>query len=379
MDEDKIKKLKETENELIMSLLKEAQEHGNGDNVNLLKELTNSENYNNVSNNQKNEVKKEIKSNKIEDDFKFEINNDNESLYEIDDFDIPHDLVPLPSKGLIYKNCKSKIPVAYLTASDEDLITSPNLYVNGKIIDLLLRKKILDKNINPDGLCKGDRDAIIVWLRATGYGSNFPVNVKDPTTGQSFECEVDLSKLKSKDFKLKPDLDGYFDFVLPKTKKTVKFKYLTHKDDVTYAKYLEKSNNIFKMNSVSSSLTSLKNIIDNEKNVDIELRNNLNKSLSYLNDLLIKIESSDDVNYLKNVTYLLEKSIVSIDGITDSDFIKKFVNNMPALDSMALRKYYNENEPGIDFRVSIERPGSLGGGSFDTFLELDSSIFVNIS
>jgi len=46
---------------------------------------------------------------------------------------------------------------------------------------------------------------------------------------------------------------------------------------------------------------------------------------------------------------------------------------------MALRKHINENTPGIDFKITVERPESLGGGSFETFLELDSTIFLNIT
>lgn len=77
--------------------------------------------------------------------------------------DIQYDVLPLPSNGETYSHKKNRLPVSFLTASDEDFITSPNLYRDGKIIDVLLKRKIMDKTIDPNSLCKGDRDAIILW------------------------------------------------------------------------------------------------------------------------------------------------------------------------------------------------------------------------
>lgn len=335
-----------------------------------------------IKNNKKTEVNNETFDdieNNDEDVLKDFEDDDLGNDFLIDDYDIPYDLVPLPSKGLIYKNRKDKIPVAYLTASDEDLITSPNLYVNDKIIDTLLRKKILDRSINPDNLSKGDRDAIIVWLRSTGYGQMFPVNVKDPVTGENFDYEVDLSQLTYKDFLLTPDENGCFEFKLPRTGHIVKFKIMTHKDEIGYTKLLEKTNPSIKKAAIDVHLSSLKNIIENEKGVESKLKSNLNQFLTYLEEYSNKILSEEKDISLKNVTYLLERSIVSIEGNSDKRFIKKYINNMPAFDSLSLRKFINENTPGIDFTIKIERPESLGGGSFTTFLELTSDIFLNIA
>ena len=52
---------------------------------------------------------------------------------------------------------------------------------------------------------------------------------------------------------------------------------------------------------------------------------------------------------------------------------------MPARDSLALRRYINENTPGIDFAITVQRPESLGGGSFTTFLNWDDSVFINLA
>ena len=119
--------------------------------------------------------------------------------------DVQYDVLPLPSNGETYSHKKNRLPVSFLTASDEDFITSPNLYRDGKIIDVLLKRKIMDKTIDPNSLCKGDRDAIILWLRATGYGPEFPITVHDPELDTEYETVIDLTKIETKPFTLKGD------------------------------------------------------------------------------------------------------------------------------------------------------------------------------
>jgi hypothetical protein len=46
-----------------------------------------------------------------------------------------YDVIPWPSNGQCYRSKVDRIPVAYLTAYDENIITSPNLYKDGLVID----------------------------------------------------------------------------------------------------------------------------------------------------------------------------------------------------------------------------------------------------
>ena len=147
------------------------------------------------------------------------------------DMDVQYDVISLPSNGQCYKNKTERVPVAYLTAYDENFITSPNLYKDGLVIDFLLKHKIMNKDINIDELVSGDVDAIVLFLRATSYGPDFPIYVRDPQSGEQIETVVDLTTLKSKEFNLIGDKDGYFDFELPISKDIVKFKFLTRKDE----------------------------------------------------------------------------------------------------------------------------------------------------
>lgn len=386
MNEKQTKKLEESQAQLIKDLLKEAEEHKSGS-VKSLTELAQNNNINISEPKKKSSKKKNEEDFDEEDDIVFEEtdvlsenydeeNDDDDD--EIDDFNVPYDMVPIPSKGLIYKNVKTKIPVAYLTASDEDLITSPNLYVDGRITDLLLKRKILDKSINPKTLCKADRDAISVWLRATGYGEKFPVNVKDPVTDTPFEGEVDLSEIKLNEFKLKPDEKGLFDFTLPKTGHLIKFRFMNNNDENNYTKVLEKSNPKIKKHILDEAKNSLINIIDNDKKIDEKLKKALEMASEKIAEYSNTIED-DGSDYIKSVTYILQKCIVSVNGNSDRAFINKYISVMPAFDAIALRRYINDNVPSLDYRVTVNRPESLGGGSFTTFLDIDSSFFINVT
>ena len=144
---------------------------------------------------------------------------------------LQYDVIQLPSNGQCYRSKIDRVPVAYLTAYDENIIMSPNLYKDGLVIDYLLKNKIVNKDINVDELVSGDADAITLYLRATSYGPDFPIVVSDPETGEQIETSIDLTTLKPKEFKLIGDENGHFEFVTPIKKDVIKFRYLTRKQE----------------------------------------------------------------------------------------------------------------------------------------------------
>jgi hypothetical protein len=84
--------------------------------------------------------------------------------YVPEDYKVPYDIIELPSQGLLYPNKKSQVKVEYLTAYDENILTSPNILANGKIIDVLLERKVKDLGFEHKLLLEGDRMAIILFL-----------------------------------------------------------------------------------------------------------------------------------------------------------------------------------------------------------------------
>lgn len=293
--------------------------------------------------------------------------------------DVQYDIISLPSKGECYKGKVSKLPVSYLTAFDENLITSPNLYKDGLIVDFLLKQKVLGNSINLDDLCSGDVDAIILFLRATSYGVEFPIIAKDPTNGQEIESVVDLTTLKYKEFNLVGDENGHFDFELPVSKDKIKFRFLTRKD----IKILDRLNNLesdgVKAKQIRENINSLTDIVKHDKLLSGKDKQEIIKDLGKMKPWVEKLESNNPLPYSKMITNRLELSIVSVNDNSDRQFISKYVKNMGAKDSLMLRRYILENEPGVNFEIEVERPESLGGGSFKTFLEWDDSVFLNIA
>jgi hypothetical protein len=234
----------------------------------------------------------------------------------------PYDIIPLPSEGKLYRNKKGKIKVSFLTAADENILTSPNLLESGDFLEILLNRKILEPELRYNDLIPGDRDAIMVWLRATGYGEMYPVTILDEND-KPFETEVDLTKLKVKHLSIEPDGEGLFTFTLPLSKSTVKFKLLTVGE--------------------ISELEKLALFLKEENN-------------------LINTES----------TLLLESQVVEIDGNRDKNYISEFIDTMRIMDSKKLKTYMSELDCGIDMNITF---GTPGGGSVTRFLPFTVKFF----
>jgi hypothetical protein len=234
----------------------------------------------------------------------------------------PYDVIPLPSEGKLYKNKKGRVKVAYLTAADENLLTSPNLLSSDDFLEILINRKLLEYDLRYKDLLPGDRDAIMIWLRSTGYGEMYPVTVLDEND-VPFETEIDLSTLKVKNLNIEPDTDGLFTFTLPLSKAVVRFKLLTMgeiEELVKLAEFLKEKNN------------------------------------------LINTEP----------TLILENQIVEVNGNRDKDYISEFIDTMRLMDSKELRKYINSIECGIDTNVTF---GTPGGGSVTRFLPFTIKFF----
>lgn len=308
-----------------------------------------------------------------------EIVNPTETTFNNVDTYAQYDVISLPSNGECYKNKIGRLPVAYITAYDENIITSPNLYRDGLVIEYLLKNKVVNKEINVEDLVSGDVDAIVLFLRATSYGTDFPVAVTDPETGENIETTIDLTTIKSKEFKLKGDENGHFSYTLPKSGAEVKFKYLTRKEE----------NDLRLLARIESEGIAVQDLKDANKTISDLLRIDTvlePKEKSYIldatrkiNDWSKKMEDKNSNKYNRSITNRLEMQITAINGNYDKEYIRKAIYNMPANDSLKLRRYILENEPGLDFEVEIQRPESLGGGSFKTFLEWNDTVFFNIA
>jgi len=230
-----------------------------------------------------------------------------EYKYGQQDFNLPHDVVQLPSGGIFYPSKKKSVKVGYLTAADENVIANLGLKksVKESIILPLLRNKIYEKDLRPEELLDCDIEAILIFLRNTSFGPSYEAQLEDPMTGKKFNFEFSLEELNMKRTKTQPDSDGLFSVELPITKKIVKLKPLNLKD-----------------------------------NIDLD-----NTISSYPIDRVPP-----------TVTLKLSRQIVEINGKRDLSEISVFSENMPIADSKFIRKFLNENEPGLDLTKTTTAP-----------------------
>ena len=335
-------------------------------------------------NNKVMEEEKEIKNVEISSNDEYDMTPsettiaDNSNFNDIDPT-LKYDIIQLPSNGQCYRNKVDRVPVAFLTAYDENIITSPNLYKDGLVIDYLLKSKVVNSEINVEDLVSGDADAIILYLRATSYGPEFPIVVNDPDTGEQIDTTIDLTKLKPRDFKLIGDENGHFEYTTPILKDKIKFRYLTRKQERQLRQVTELEGYGTKAMMLARESESLKAALMNYKYVNDNDKKIIRAAISAMEKWSKKLKDVNNSEFTKIMTNNMQLQIVAVNGNYDREYIRKYINQMPARDSLMLRKYINDNRPGINFDIEVERPESLGGGSFKTFLNWDDSVFLNIS
>jgi len=226
-------------------------------------------------------------------------------------FSVPTQHVELPSGGRFYPeghplHQQETVEIKYMTAKEEDILTSPSLLKKGLTIDRLLRSLILDKSINPQSLLTGDRNAIVIASRITGYGEDYQAKITCPSCFESNDWSVDLNELavshggveNKEGFDVSENDDGTFSIVLPRSGVTTGVKFLTGKDESDMSKTREK-----------------------------------------------RKKRKLGENFL---TEQLKIMIVSVNGSTQYTDIESFVDFVPAFDSKYLRKAYAKIMPNVD-------------------------------
>ena len=231
-------------------------------------------------------------------------------------FSVPTEFVDLPSKGLYYPeghplHATETVEIKHMTAKEEDILASQSLIRKGIVLDRMLQSLLIDKDIEIKDLLVGDKNALTVAARITGYGSEYATQVTCPACDASQEFEFDLEevatvgaafnrddlneKIEAVDF----TEQNTFILTLPKSGYSVELKMLTGADETRLQKFLAK-----KEKSKDEGSTSL--------------------------------------------TDTLKSIIISVAEQRDRTSINNFVENMPAMDSRYLRGIYQKLVPNID-------------------------------
>ena len=148
----------------------------------------------------------------------------------------PTEMISLPSKGYLYPDdnplSSGEVEIKYMTAREEDILTSSNLIQKGIVLDKLLESLIVT-NINLDDLLIGDKNAILLAARVLAYGKEYEFEYVDSSNGESKIDTVDLTSFQPKDVDFKKFTKGVneHDFTLPNSKKVITFKLVTQGDE----------------------------------------------------------------------------------------------------------------------------------------------------
>jgi hypothetical protein len=225
------------------------------------------------------------------------------------DFSTPTEIVDLPSKGRFYPeghplHNQETIEIKYMTAKDEDILTSPTLLKKGLAIDRFLQNITLNKQINIQSLLSGDKNAILVASRINGFGADYTTKVTCPACAGVSENTFDLAEVQEylgddfEDLDVSPTEHGTFVVKLPRTGFEVEVRLLTNRDE---------------------------------------------------NELAAKMQQNKKRSaHETNLTDQLRKIIVSVNGIDELKTINQFLANLPAFDSRYLRAAYLKIVPGLD-------------------------------
>jgi len=229
-------------------------------------------------------------------------------------FVVPRDFVMLPSKGVIYPidsplHGLEEIEVRHLTAQDEDVLTSRSLLRSGKALDAVLNNVILNKAVKADKMISGDKNAILTFLRITGYGPEYLVQIDCPSCGADVKHEFDLSTLSMRFLDVSPIAAGEnrFEYTLPSGNQ-IHFKFLTTEEE----------------NAISDQLEKAKKMTNSP--------------------------------FDSNVTTRLKHQLVSVNGDDNHATINQFVDVMSVRDSRAFRKYFDDIEPDVLMKQDFDCP-----------------------
>jgi phage FluMu protein Com len=225
----------------------------------------------------------------------------------------PTEVIELPSQGHFYPTghplSSGNLELKMMTAKEEDILMSQNLIKKGIVLDKLLENLIVDKDVKLDDLLLVDKNAILVAARRLAYGDGYgPVEVTCPKCREKNQVTFNLGEIKNEEFDFSNYTKGQnsFEFVLPYSKKTIHYRILTHKD---------------------------------EQQIENELK---------ANNKILKGAGSNEV------TARLRSMIISVDGNSDRNYIKKFVETeMVSRDALALRQYIKKNTPDVDLNFDF--------------------------
>jgi len=221
---------------------------------------------------------------------------------------VPTEFVELPSRGRFYPkdhplHNQDTIEIRYMTAKEEDILSSAVLIKKGLAIERLLQNLVVDKNIDTKSMLAGDRSAIMIAARISSYGAAYDTVVTCNFCDEQSDLMFDLSnpeligecfneaylKENSVDY---DEEEGTFKVILPKSQVAIGLRMSTGYDEVNPLEEQGKEDSL--------------------------------------------------------VTNILNTLVASADGHFDRSVISQFIDSMPAADSRYIRTIYSKLVPSVN-------------------------------
>lgn len=247
-------------------------------------------------------------------DIASQLRNEHE-VQQVRDYKFPTEIIDLPSKGLVYPKdnplSTGKIEMKYMTAKEEDILTTQSYIKDGSVLDRLFQSLIISngegQSIKYVDLVTGDKNAIMIAARVLGYGKEYEVEIQDPFSNNKQTDVIDLTQFENKQYDGSTQVELHkneFEFTLPTSNRKITFMAMTE-----------------------SKERKVKYEVEEIKKANRKLKDETSREL----------------------TTRLKTMILSVDDDHDQKIINHFVDNeLFAVDSKALRGYINKVVPDID-------------------------------
>ena len=191
-----------------------------------------------------------------------------------------------------------------MTAKDEDILSSKTLIQKGVALDRLIKSVLVDRSIDVSTLYVGDKNAILIAARITGYGEKYKAKTTCPACLSRMDFEYDLSEIKIKhgedwgEYDIARHTEDRFIITLPHSKVVTEVRLLTSRDE------------------------------------------------DYLSELRVNKKKKNLPE--SNLTDQLRMIVCSVNGHSDPKSLQAFVEGLPARDSRYLRAAYERIVPNVD-------------------------------
>ncbi len=172
------------------------------------------------------------------------------------------------------------------------------------MIDRFVKNILVNKSIDIDSLFIGDKNAILIDSRISGYGPDYDTEIVCPSCFTKQTVSYDLND-KSIYYGTEKETNenGFYELQLPQSGITLEIKQLTSKEEALMVQRLT----------------------DQKKKK--------------------KDESA--------VTDQYKLMVVSANGVTDRNQLNQFIDLMPLKDSLTLKKFYKEISPNVELKFNF--------------------------